>query len=124
MATTVWTHNAMDETSEQAILREIREEVEIDVKINRLLWTVENFFTEEQSGDRFHELGLYYLLELKDDSIFERGSEFSMTEGGKHDLRFYWKPLEDISTIHIYPLFLKEKIMSLSTSIEHIIEIK
>ncbi|HEY8888785.1 MAG TPA: NUDIX domain-containing protein [Clostridium sp.] len=115
---------AMNETSEDAIMREIGEEVEIDVNVKRLLWIVENFFTEEQSGEKFHELGLYYLLELKDENVLGNGSEFVMDEGGKHTLMFTWKPLEDIKNLFIYPLFLKEKIMKLPNTMEHIIEIK
>ncbi|HEY8804256.1 MAG TPA: NUDIX domain-containing protein, partial [Clostridium sp.] len=115
---------AMNETSEDAIMREIGEEIEIDVNVRRLLWIVENFFTEEQSGEKFHELGLYYLLDLKDENVLEKGNEFVMDEGGKHILMFTWKPLEDIKNLFIYPLFLKEKIMKLPNTMEHIIEIK
>ncbi|BCZ46247.1 DNA mismatch repair protein MutT [Clostridium gelidum] len=114
----------MNETSEDAIIREIKEEVEIDVNVERLLWIVENFFNEEQSGEKFDELGLYYLLHLKDENILQMGNEFVMNEGGKHTLMFTWKPLEDIKNLHIYPLFLKERIMNLPNTIEHIVEIK
>ncbi|MDZ5010793.1 NUDIX domain-containing protein, partial [Clostridium perfringens] len=72
----------MHETSESAIIREIKEEVKIETKVNRLLWVVENLFIEEQSGDRFHEIGLYYLLDIKDESIFKKGNEFITNENG------------------------------------------
>lgn len=41
----------MHETSRDAIVREINKEIEIESKINRLLWTVRNLFVEKQSGD-------------------------------------------------------------------------
>ena len=114
----------MHETSESAIIREIKEEVEIETKINRLLWVVENLFVEEQSGDRFHEIGLYYLLDIKDESIFKKGNEFITNENGQHNLMFTWVELEKIKYLYLYPMFLKERIMNLPDYVEHIIEIK
>ncbi|WP_411170628.1 NUDIX hydrolase [Clostridium sp. MB05] len=114
----------MHETSESAIIREIKEEVKIETKVNRLLWVVENLFIEEQSGDRFHEIGLYYLLDIKDESIFKKGNEFITNENGQHNLMFTWVELEKIKDLYIYPLFLKEKIMNLPNCVEHIIETK
>ena len=115
---------SMNELSTAAIVREIKEEIEIDVEVDRLLWTVENFFIEEQSGDNFHELGLYYLLRLTDEQVLMKGSEFMMTEGGKHQLTFYWKPLEELKDLYLYPLFIKERILNLPSHPEHLIEIK
>lgn len=112
------------ELSADAIKREIREEINIDVKVKRMLWIVENFFKDDESGENFHEIGFYYLLELNDEKIFEKGNEFIMTEGGKHRLVFYWKPLEEIKDLYLYPLFIKENILKLPNSIKHIVENK
>ncbi len=114
----------LQELSADAIKREIREEINIDVKVKRILWIVENFFKDDESGENFHEIGFYYLLELNDEKIFEKGNEFIMTEGGKHRLVFYWKPLEEIKDLYLYPLFIKENILKLPNSIKHIVENK
>ena len=114
----------LQELSTDAIKREIREEINIDVKVKRMLWIVENFFKDDESGENFHEIGFYYLLELNDEKIFEKGNEFIMTEGGKHRLVFYWKPLEEIKDLYLYPLFIKENILKLPNSIKHIVENK
>ena len=114
----------LQELSADAIKREIREEINIDVKVKRMLWIVENFFKDDESGENFHEIGFYYLLELNDEKIFEKGNEFIMTEGGKHRLVFYWKPLEEIKDLYLYPLFIKENILKLPNSIKHIVENK
>src|SRR5262245_5201710 len=50
------------ETAEQTIKREMVEELETDVHVNRLLWVVENFF--EYDGLSYHELALYFLIRL------------------------------------------------------------
>ncbi|MBB6623118.1 NUDIX domain-containing protein [Clostridium gasigenes] len=114
----------LQELSADAIKREIREEINIDVRVKRMLWIVENFFKDDESGENFHEIGFYYLLELNDEKIFEKGNEFIMTEGGKHRLVFYWKPLEEIKDLYLYPLFIKENILKLPNSINHIVENK
>ena len=46
------------ETAEEALRRELWEEVGVEPRIERLLWLVETFFTAEDR--RFHELGPYY----------------------------------------------------------------
>lgn len=47
-----------------------------------------------------------------------------MTECGKHEFVLSWKPLEQIKDLYLYPLFLKENILKLPNSIQHIVERK
>ena len=54
----------LHETAEAAILREMREETGLDAQIVRPLWLNQAFFVEEASAERFHEICLYYLLDL------------------------------------------------------------
>ncbi|KEK23473.1 NUDIX hydrolase [Bacillus gaemokensis] len=115
---------ALQELSTDAITGELREELKIDVHVGRMLWLVENFFKEDVCDEIFHEISFYYLVELKDDEILKRGNEFVMIEEGKHELVFYWKPLEEIKDLYLYPLFLKERILNLPNGIEHIVENK
>lgn len=115
---------SMHELSTEAIKREIREELEIEVEVERLLWMVENLFTEQQSGERFHEIGFYYLLRLKDEELFKRGQQFIMTEGDSHKLTFYWKSIDEVKDLTLYPLFIKDRIANLPQLPEHIVEIK
>ena len=104
---------SLHELSAEAIRREIREELEIEVEVERLLWTVENLFIEQQSGEQFHEIGFYYLLQLKDEELLKRGQQFIMTEGDTHKLTFYWKSIEEVKDLTLYPLFIKERIAHL-----------
>src|ERR1700754_2554245 len=50
------------ETSEETLRREMVEELGVEADVERLLWSVENFFDYE--GKRWHEFGLYYLMHL------------------------------------------------------------
>lgn len=115
---------SMSEVSTEAIKREIKEELEVEVEVSRLLWVVENFFTEQQSGEQFHEIGMYYLLQLKSHQLLKQGHEFIMNEGGYKKLTFKWISLEQVKDLNLYPLFIKEKVMNLPKTIEHIVEIK
>lgn len=115
---------SMNEESTMAIKREIKEELDVEVEPTQLLWIVENFFVEQQSQEQFHEIGMYYLLQLTEEDILKRGQEFIMNEGGYKKLSFLWLPLEKIKHLNIYPLFLKERIMNLPQVPEHLVEIK
>jgi len=114
----------LHESAEEAVRRELREELGIEVRIERLLWTVENFFVEDANHERYHELGIYYLVSLTEPSILEKGEHFVLDEGDHHLLEFTWTPLDEIKDLYIYPLFLKERILSLPASPEHLIERK
>lgn len=111
----------MNEKSEDAVKREVKEELGIEVNVNRMLWVNENFFKEETLQEQFHEICFFYLLELKDEEFFEKGSEFVVDEEGKIHM-YYWKSLDEIQNINVYPQFLKEKVSELPLHIKHIVE--
>ena len=54
---------AMGETAEQAVVREVEEELSITPKIIRPLWLSQAFFTEEVDNLRYHELCIYFFDE-------------------------------------------------------------
>lgn len=107
------------ETAEEAVLREVKEELFIDAKIVRALWFDQTFFTEKVKNERYHELGLYYLLEISDNDLTE--SEFVRYEG-KHTLRFEWVPFNELKDKYLYPEFIKTAIFYLPDTIKMIIE--
>lgn len=115
---------AMNELSEEAIIREIREELNAEVKVNRMLWVNENFFTEKIFNENCHEICFYYLLDLIDDKLLNKGNEFMCEENGKYNLYFYWIDVDKIKDLNIYPLFIKEIILKLPQVIEHVVETK
>src|SRR5437588_10203363 len=53
------------ESAADALVREMREELGVEVNVVRLLWFVEDFF--EHLGTQFHELALYFLMTFSDD---------------------------------------------------------
>lgn len=113
---------SMNECSKDAIVREIKEELKVDVKVNRMLWVNENFFHEKFCNENFHEICFYYLLDMIDDKLINKGSEFLINEDEKKNLTFYWREINKIKDLELYPLFVKEQIMKLPQGIGHVIE--
>jgi 8-oxo-dGTP pyrophosphatase MutT (NUDIX family) len=96
------------ERSDEALCREIDEEMHIDVRAVRLLWVVENRFT--YVGRRFHEIGFYWLLDVPERPWPEHGNEFEMMEPG---IIFKWVALDGLSAANIKPGFLRQGIAAL-----------
>lgn len=113
----------LNETSERAVAREMEEELSIEVNVKRLLWVNENFFTEAMLQEKFHEICFFYLVELKNEELLNRGNEFTVNENGKIHT-YYWIALEKLKDMSLYPLFLKERILDLPMSVSHIVETK
>lgn len=113
----------MNESSKEAIIREIREELNIEVKVNRILWVHENFFHEQYLNEDFHEICFYYLLDMIDNTLVNK-EEFKVQENGQHTHTFYWKDIKEIRDLYIYPLFIKDSILQLQQVIELIIDKK
>ena len=100
------------EPAEEAILREIREELEIDAKIVRPLWLNQGFFTEDVDRKQYHELCLYFLVDVSDTPLLSRGEQFTLPEG-KRIHTFEWLDFHRLKSEYLYPLFIKEEIFHL-----------
>jgi len=108
----------MGEVSSDALIREMREEMNSDIIIERLLIVVENFF-EYQKTDN-HEIGFYYLVSLPENSNILSMDEFRGYEQDFY-LNFKWFSLEDAKQLDLYPEFLKEEISNISPEIKHFV---
>ena len=102
----------LHETAEAAIERELYEELGVHGKTVRPLWLNQGFFTEDVTGQRFHELCLYYLVDISDTTLLSQGRCFTRTEDDRQYL-YQWLPLSDLKDEYLYPLFIKEKIHDL-----------
>ena len=105
------------ETAEHAVLRECKEELNAEPEIIRPLWLNQAFFTEDVSRIRFHELCLYFLMDISKTDIISRGDKFVLSENGiKHG--FEWLSFENLENEYFYPTFLKKDIYNLPESFE------
>lgn len=105
----------LGETAENAVIREIREELNIDAKIVRPLWLCQSFFKEDVDLLNYHELCIYYLVDISGTDLFSRGERFSLPEG-RHRHTFEWLKYERLQDEYFYPIFLKEAIFELPKS--------
>ena len=107
----------LHETAEDAVLREIKEELEIDAEIIRPLWFNQSFFTEDVNQDQYHEICLYYLIDVSKTDLLSRGETFTLHER-HHTHVFEWVSFERLKNEYLYPFFIKEKINDLPKSLE------
>jgi ADP-ribose pyrophosphatase YjhB (NUDIX family) len=114
-------HVEMMETTSSALEREIAEEINIRVKVDRLVWTTENFY--RRRNKLFHEVAFYYLISFPENQEWykiERQLE-GFEHGSSSRLIFRWIEKSQIAGIELYPVFLKTRLLHIPDSIEHII---
>ena len=111
----------LGETAEETLKREMLEELETDVDVDRLLWVVENFF--EYEGVRYHELALYFLIRFRPGSARLHSEAFDGAEG-RVPLRFRWFPVrhEALVALPLMPPFLPGALINLPRSPVHVVD--
>ncbi len=110
-------HVELLEDTREAIIREFKEETNIDVNIKSLLYIIENFF---KSGKyNCHEVGIYYLLDTEqlinfDDYVVDEQDKDKITK-----LSFKWFDIDNLKNVK--PEFLKDRIRNNKNNIQHLI---
>lgn len=100
------------ETVDEAIVRETKEEFDADVKIVRPLWFYQDFYTEEVCNKRFHEICVYYLVDVSQTDLPKNGCFVKIEENDKINY-FEWLPFDRVKTEKLHPSFIKEKLYDL-----------
>ena len=102
----------MGETAEDAVIRETKEELSIIARIIRPLWLNQGFFKEDVDGLQYHEICIYFLMDISDTDLLSRGDAFFRQEG-VHRHTFQWLKYEQLQHEYFYPVFLKKQIFDL-----------
>lgn len=102
----------MGETAEDAVIRETKEELNIVARIIRPLWLNQGFFKEDVDGLQYHEICIYFLMDISDTDLLSRGDAFFRQEG-VHRHTFQWMKYEQLQHGYFYPVFLKKQIFDL-----------
>lgn len=103
------------ETAEDAVIREVQEELGIVPKITRALWLNQAFFKEDVDNLNYHELCIYFLMDIRDTALLLRGEKFTTNEGGRTHT-FEWLEFDRLKNEYFYPSFLKKDIFNLPNS--------
>ena len=94
----------MLENSEDALKRELAEELGVPIKGKRLIWSVENFFT--LSERKFHEISFYFEVELHE--LPANGVDQYILEEEDRTYLFKWVPVEELEAYNLQPAFIKK----------------
>ena len=109
----------MGEDSTTSLIREMKEELGLDIKVIGLKAITENFF--EFDNKNYHELQYVYVAEFIDDSIEQHTSRFY---GAENKDIFEWKNISEIDSVNYTPQHLKAIIKEVAENdlnIRHII---
>ncbi len=110
----------MSEFSNDAVKREVFEEIQINMEIEKLVYIHENFFIWEVANEPFHEITFFYLMKpilhddlslIKCDTIGENGGDESL----------HWLPLDKLPQYHLYPEFFKNELSDLGKTFGYFI---
>ena len=105
------------ETSEDALIREFKEEIGIDIIVNRLIWVEENFWKWGKKDA--HNISFYFLVSLENNS--DIADSFSKPIKDNNDLLLQWVAFDELKELTVYPPYIKDKLANISGSIEHFV---
>lgn len=103
-------HVQLGETGEEAVVREWKEELGVNIRCRRMLWTEECFW--EWQGRMTHTLSFYYLADFCDGSDFPDDGQFRPQRDNPR-IEIGWVPVEQLDGLTVYPEFLKRQIHEL-----------
>lgn len=111
-------HVQLGETTADALMREYKEETGADIRLQRLLWTEECFW--EWNGKTHHNLTYYYLIDLCDGATIPDDGKF-VPHKDNRNVVIGWMSMGDLTSVILYPEFLKETIFDLDSPPKHFI---
>jgi ADP-ribose pyrophosphatase YjhB (NUDIX family) len=91
-----------DESTEQAVIREVFEELGCELEIERLAIIGESFFFADYDGKDHHEIAFYYLMKNCGDLDIAEGTS---TDQEREQL--FWLDLNELEQFNLVPPFLK-----------------
>ncbi len=106
------------ETAVYALRREIAEELGVTAEIGRLRWVVDDFYHDP--GYHVHELCLYFDAHLPPDTPFLTTSESFPTIEAHKPLIFRWFTPNELATLPLVPLLLRERLLQPPGPVEYL----
>jgi ADP-ribose pyrophosphatase YjhB (NUDIX family) len=110
----------LHESSADALVREMREEMGVEVEPRRLLWVLERFFV---SSRRHHSIQFYYLMQVPEALFPASAPTFSSPQSNDTPLVFHWYPLAALESLPmpLYPAALSTMLQQLPETVVHLV---
>lgn len=115
-------HVNLGETNEEALIREFKEEINSDIKVNDLMWMGELFFPWGEK--QCHQICIYYNIYLNQNTNIPFDGVFYGKEKLKEkafELKFSWVNIKDIENIDLYPIQAQKYILEGMNKTEHFV---
>src|SRR5574344_1896883 len=115
-------HVELGEDSKTAVIREMLEELDTNVTIQKESAVVENFYTDKNVL-LTHEISFYYIVNPDHFSNISL-EDYSKYENDKGEIKqhnFVWLPINTLHDFDFRPTFIKEKLINNNYEFEHII---
>ena len=103
------------ETTREAVKREVKEELGIELEIDRPVFFHEQFFDEVDSKEHFHEISLYYLM--KQPSEDQELVCTSVSETGNKEI-LCWLPIDQLKNYTVFPNFFAKELLNLPEQVK------
>lgn len=115
-------HVELGEDSKTAILREMQEELDTSVSIDKELAIVENFYLDKK-GFQTHEMSIYFIVVP---NTFDKIplQNYTRTENDKGEIKshnFEWLNISELNNFDFRPEFIKNKLINQNYNFEHLI---
>ncbi len=104
---------SINETSADAVIREVCEETGYLLSVNRLVYIQERFYSINNT--HHHEVAFFYLMKSTDVRI-ENG-----TCTDHQEEKLYWLPIDELQNTNLVPEFLRTALTNIPEEIVHII---
>ena len=101
----------VNESTEEAVVREVKEELGVKAQAGQLAFVVENCFKEE--GIFYHNIEFHYLVDLLEDA------PLTMQEDEKRQ-PCEWIDIDKLEGINLVPAFLKTALPTWDGQLRHI----
>ena len=117
-------HVSLGETNAETLIREFKEEIDADIKIEKLSWVGEIFFPWGSSKKPCHQICLFYNVSLENNHNIPMDGSFygiEQLEDKTFKLEFSWIDINDLHEIEVYPIEAKEYLLSNTSDVQHFV---
>ena len=106
------------ESARETLLREVYEETQLRLEIERLAFVHENFFTDQSSDEAFHEVCFFFLM--KPGALPEgvNGRTFTEDYGGA---TLHWLAVDGLARENLYPEFFKTELARMTDEVGYFV---